>query len=186
MKKFKKSLMALTAAVSIFALPFTVFADASSNVNVNANVNGALTPSSFALNFDSLSFNGDVGTYTQGTASLGGTPLTTAPQYQVTSELNFDVYVSGTDLQSSSGKKLNSRRIAINQFDPTYANFEGYAQVTHAMSYLYAGYGETNQDHLLDIYLDLTNTNNYDDNAVLSQIGSEQFTSQVTFSYSGI
>jgi hypothetical protein len=91
MKKFRKGLGALVASCAIMSMPFAAFADTSQSVNVNANVNPA-TPSSFGLNFNGITFNGEVGSNTTGTASLDGQYVDYA-KYTVSSTLNFDVYV---------------------------------------------------------------------------------------------
>jgi hypothetical protein len=192
MKKFRKGLGALVASCAIMSMPFAAFADTSQSVNVNANVNPA-TPSSFGLNFNGITFNGDVGSNTTGTASLDGQYVDYA-KYTVSSTLNFDVYVSGSNLVSETGEELTSRRITVNQYSPhnyynnPYYYHEASSQINNDLTKLYSGSNEYNQDHTLQFNLDLTTQNNqYADNGVLSNLKeNKQFSSQVTFTYTGL
>jgi hypothetical protein len=202
----KKKLFSLISAVSIMAAPFTVMANSSNNVNVNANINAA-SPSYFGLNFDGISFNGDVGTSFAGTTTQSGQTVINS-SYNVQSALNFDVYVSGTNLVSEDGKSLSSRRMTVNQYGYMNQYWEGYydengnyqerlnwnfynheasVQVHNDLTKLYNGNNQ-NQDHYLQFTLDLTNQNNvYSDNNVLTNLKENtNFSSQVTFTYTGL
>jgi hypothetical protein len=193
MRKFRKGLGAIVASCAIISMPLAAFADSSQSVNVNANVYPA-TPSSFGLNFNGITFNGDVGSNTTGTAYVDGQSVDYA-KYTVSSTLNFDVYVSGSNLVSETGEELTSRRITVNQYSPPYSYYnnpyyshEASLQVNNDMTKLYSGSNQNNQDHTLQFNLDLTTQNNqYADNGVLSNLkDNKQFSSQVTFTYTGL
>jgi hypothetical protein len=203
----KKKLLSLISALSIMTVPFTVMADSSSNVNVNANING-VSPSYFGLNFDGVSFNGEVGSTLTGTTSQSG-ELVYDSNYRVQSALNFDVYVSGTNLVSGDGTSLASRRMAITQYNWFDAYYEDYMdengnnqmritggnfwneenrlQVNNDLTKLYSGSNQ-NQNHYVQFTLDLTTQNNiYSDNNVLKDLDENtDFSSQVTFTYTGL
>lgn len=204
----KKRIFSLISALSIMAMPLTALAEGSQNVNVNADINPA-SPSSFGLNFDGVSFTGDMGSHVTGTTTLAGQPVYNS-NYRVQSALNFDVYVSGTNLVSEDGKSLSSRRMTVNQYGYMDQNWEGYydengdyqerlveygnfwdeeasLQVNNDLTKLYSG---SNQDrkHYLQFNLDLTISNNsYSDNKVLTNLDENTaFSSQVTFTYTGL
>jgi hypothetical protein len=204
----KKKLFSLISAVSIMAAPFTVMANSSTNVNVNANINAA-SPSYFGLNFDGVSFNGDVGTSFTGTTTHAGQTVNNS-NYRVQSALNFDVYVSGSNFASEDGKSLSSRRMTVNQYGYMEQYWEGYydengdyqerlvesgnfynheasIQVNNDLTKLYSGNNQ-DQNHYLQFTLDLTNQNNlYSDNNVLTNLKENtNFSSQVTFTYTGL
>ena len=185
MEKGKKLLL-IGAAVSLFALPLTAFAAATQDVSVSAKVHG-VTPASFAMNFDAVSFDGDVGSIVPGTYSAAGSPVA-QPSYTVTSALNYQMMVSGTDLAASDGTQLNSTRILIVQTSPADGFFEGSTEVTKKAQTLYISNNpEDALTHNLSFTLDLTNDKNYTDNDALSSIsGNEQFNSTVTFSLTGL
>lgn len=203
----KKKLLSIISALSIMTVPVTVMADSTSNVNVNANING-VSPSYFGLNFDGVSFNGEVGSTLTGTTSQSG-DLVYDSNYRVQSTLNFDVYVSGTNLVSEGGTSLASRRMAITQyywFDPYYEEYmdengdyqmrviggnfwneQNRLQVNNDLTKLYSGSNQ-NQNHYVQFTLDLTTqNNNYSDNNVLKDLKENtDFSSQVTFTYTGL
>lgn len=192
MKKFRKGLGALVASCAIMSMPFAALADTSQSVNVNANVNPA-TPSTFGLNFNGITFNGEVGSNTTGTASVDGQYVDYA-KYTVSSTVNFDVYVSGSNLVSDTGEELTSRRMTVTQYQPysyyndPYYNYEASSQVNNDLTKLYSGSNQNNQDHTLQFNLDLTTQNNaFADNGVLTNLKeNKQFSSQVTFTYTGL
>lgn len=191
MKKFRKGLGALVASCAIVSMPLAAFADTSQSVNVNATINPA-TPSSFGLNFNGITFSGEVGNNTTGSATLDGQNVDYA-NYTVSSALNFDVYVSGTNLVSETGEELTSRRITVNQYH-SYGNYDPYgyneasAQINKDLTKLYSGSNENNQVHTLQFNLDLTSQNNqYADNGVLTNLKeNKQFSSEITFTYTGL
>lgn len=185
MKKRKK-LMMIGAAVGLFSLPLTSFAATNQDVSVRASING-VTPASFTMNFDAVSFDGDVGSIVPGTYSASGSPVD-QPSYTVTSALNYQMMVSGTDLVATDGIKLNSTRISIVQTSPANGFFEGTTEVTKSAQTLYISNNpEDAVTHNLSFVLDLTNDSQYTDNAALSSIsGEEQFNSTVTFSLTGL
>jgi hypothetical protein len=190
MKKFRKGLGAIVAC-AIISMPLAAFADSSQNVNVNADINPA-SPSSFGLNFNAITFNGEVGNNTTGTAYVDGQHVEYA-KYTVSSSLNFDVYVSGSNLVSETGEELTSRRMTVNQYH-SYGNYNPYgyneasSQINKDLTKLYSGSNEYNQDHTLQFNLDLTTQNNsYADNGTLINLKeNKQFSSQVTFTYTGL
>jgi len=185
MKRFRKGLGALVASCAIVSMPLAAFADTSQSVNVNATINPA-TPSSFGLNFNGITFSGEVGNNTAGSATMDGENVNYA-KYTVSSALNFDVYVSGTELVSETGEKLTSRRMMVNQYH-SYGYHEASAQINKDLTKLYSGSGEYNQDHTIDFNLDLTTQNNqYADNGVLLNLKeNKQFSSEITFTYTGL
>lgn len=192
MKKLGKGLGAIVASCAIISMPLAAFADSSQSVNVNANVNPA-SPSSFGLNFNGISFNGEVGSNTTGTAYADGQTVDHA-KYTVSSSLNYDIYVSGSNLVSETGEELTSRRMTVNQYGPysyyndPYYYQEASSQINKDLTKLYSGSNEYNQDHTLRFNLDLTTQNNsYADNGVLINLKeNKQFSSQVTFTYTGL
>lgn len=204
----KKRLFSLVSAITIMAMPLTALADSSQNVNVNANIN-SVSPSYFGLNFDGVAFNGDVGSTITGTTTQSGETVYDS-NYQVQSALNFDVYVSGTNLVSADGKSLSSRRMTVNQYGYMEQYWEGYydeygnyqerlmgtgnfynheasLQVNNDLTKLYSGSNQ-NQNHYVQFTLDLTTQNNvYSDNSVLKNLNANtDFSSQVTFTYTGL
>jgi hypothetical protein len=204
----KKRIFSLISALSIMAMPLTALAEGSQNVNVNADINPA-SPSYFGLNFDGVSFTGDMGSHVTGTTTLAGEPVYNS-NYRVQSTLNFDVYVSGTNLVSDDGKSLSSRRMNVNQYGYMEEYWEEYydengewqqrlmgtgnfydheasLQVNNDLTKLYSGSSQ-NRNHYLQFNLDLTNSNNsYSDNNVLTNLDENTaFSSQVTFTYTGL
>jgi hypothetical protein len=185
-KKGKK-LMIIGAVAGLLALPLSAFAATNQDVNVSASVNG-ITPASFTTNFDAVSFTGDVGSIASGTYSAAGQPVD-QPEYTVTSALNYQMMVTGTDLVASDGTTLNSNRISIIQTDPVNGFFEGSTEVTKdVQTQLYSSSNpEDAVAHTLSFSLDLGNSDSYTDNDTLSSItGNEQFNSTVTFSLTGL
>jgi hypothetical protein len=191
MRKFRKGLGAIVTSCAIISMPLAAFADSSQSVNVNADINPA-SPSSFGLNFNAITFNGEVGNNTTGTAYVDGQNVEYA-KYTVSSSLNFDVYVSGSNLVSETGEELTSRRLTVNQYH-SYGNYNPYgyneasSQINKDLTKLYSGSNEYNQDHTLQFNLDLTTQNNsYADNGALINLKeNKQFSSQVTFTYTGL
>jgi hypothetical protein len=196
MKKLRRGIGAIAVSLAVLTIPLAASADSSQSVNVNASINPA-TPSSFGLNFNGLNFSGDVGNNVSGSATQDGTGVN-IPKYTVSSTLNFDVYVKGTDFVNSNGEQLTSRRLQVTQYQPSpyysnpddypYWNWEGSAQINKELTKLYSGSNQSNQAHTLQFNLDLTTqNNNYADNSVLTNLkNNQQFSSQVTFTYTGL
>jgi hypothetical protein len=175
----------------IIIFPVVSYADVDKTVKVDAVITPA-NPSSFSLNFDSVSFSGTTGTtLLEGKPSLSDSK-TDAAKYTVTANGNYDVYISASNLVSPDGKTISSKRIITNQYgsyaNNNYGTSEGSLKLAPTPTKLYTGSKENEIDHFLEFQLDVDPGHDYDnDSDVLNGLsGPTDFSSQITITYTGL
>lgn len=192
MKKMRQVLMVLTITIfSIWAFPISSSAVSNKNIKVAADLTPS-SPSYFSLNFDGISFTGKTGS-----GLLSGKPASSEKEidvakYTISTDVNFNVYISGTNLKSKDGKELSSERIIINQYSSftdgnKFGPLEGTIRLKKTPTKLYSGSYENGKEHYLLFQLDVDKHNQFNDGDVISNLdGNTLFDSDITLTYIGL
>lgn len=179
MKKYwKKSLAVVGATVLAATLP--LYTEAASNITVKGKV---FPKAGISLNFDSVEFNGTLGSAATSTFKLGTTTVST-PSINVKYKDNFNVGVksssfSGTDA-SSNTINLDSTRITVSGETP--------AKLTSSSQNIVTGTGDGSSSLTksvpINITLDLAETGYSDSISTLSS--DLNLNTTITVSFNGL
>lgn len=182
--KFIKKLPRLLLCALLLAASIPLYALAADEVNILAKI---WPKTGMALNFDSVSFEGDIdqatnaGTFKKGDETVSQATLT------VRYKDNYKALISGTDFADtkSLGKKLKIDRLTVlNNGTPT--------TVTTTPTEFSSGSsstGASNANVELKFNLDLSQPegDKYKDNAILSGLNdTTEFKTKITLSLSGM
>lgn len=137
---------------------------------------------SFETNFNSMHFLGMIGESTINPIfKMDGTDVT-SPSFNVVAHQNYSLLISGTDLLTANGESYSVNRLGVR------VNNGAYVSLTNTPSVIDSGVGELSQIKPIMFKLDLSTRNNSfpDNDRLLMLTEDTDFTTSITFTYTGL
>jgi len=137
---------------------------------------------SFETNFNSMHFLGTIGeSNNKPTFKMGETDVST-PSFNVVAHENYSLLISGTDLLAANGETYSVGRLGVS------VNNGAYVSLTSTPSAIDSGAGQLSQSKSIMFNLDLSTRNNSfpDNDRLLMLTEDTDFTTSITFTYTGL